>query len=160
MNVAVFQNEDGSHGVAAFPNGKPEVVEGAVSFFVISRDQLPDTPPSWWDVDFDAETVSQGVKPPTSTNPRDYVLTPTAWRHMVRKAGLWEHIDTVKAHLKVNDLSAWADLMETLEGNQFDFEATLDQITLFAPMLAGMPPLPDEAALTPLWLDAAARTEQ
>lgn len=91
-----------------------------------------------------------------SQNPRDYTLSPKQWRHMVRKAGLWDHIDTVKAYLKANDLSAWADLMETLEGNPFKFDATLAQVASFAPMLAGVT-LPDEAALTPLWLEAAAR---
>lgn len=102
----------------------------------------------------DAEQAEHTVSP--STDPRDYTLTPTQWRHMVRSAGLWDHIDTVKAYLKSNDLSAWAGLMETLEGNQFDFDATLAQIASFAPLLAGVT-LPGEAALTPLWIAAAAR---
>lgn len=91
-----------------------------------------------------------------SSDPNDYTLTQAQWRHMARSAGLWDHIDTVKSQLKASDLSAWADIMETLEGSRFGFGATLLQIQSFQPMLEGVV-LPSEAELTTLWIAAASR---
>lgn len=96
------------------------------------------------------------AQPAPSTDPRDYQLTLTQWRHMVRSAGLWAHIKEVVAQLEANDLAAYADVEEMLEGQSFKFDATLVQIASFAPLLPGVE-LPDETALSALWLEAAAR---
>lgn len=110
----------------------------------------------WSTVDMTQAEIDDALPPPASTNPRDYTLTKPLWRHMARAAGFWTHIKTVEEHLEVNDHAAYADLMETLEGNQFKFDATLAQITSFAPLLPDVE-LPDETALSALWIAAAAR---
>ena len=95
------------------------------------------------------------VEPIVSTNPRDYRLTPAQWFHMVRLNELEAHLTDIRAQMKAGvDVSAYADLERTIrDSTSFGFDRTLEEMAAFSALLpAGS--LPDEAALTPMWLAA------
>ena len=93
--------------------------------------------------------------PVPSTDPRDYPLTKRQWFWLADANGLAGHLDTIAASLKADpDLIPYANFRSTLKSDSFDFDKTLAEMDLFAPLLpAGS--LPDEAALTPMWMAAA-----